>query len=55
MVKVNLKYADVVKPQAKAIAENIRQDLEHKTGKKYKIKNLVTYSDEMRMEFKEIP
>lgn len=53
MIKVKIRYADVVKPQAKDIAESMRVEIENKTGKKMKVKKLTIFSDEMRIEFQE--
>lgn len=54
-IMYRIKYRDVVKPNAKQIALDLIPQIEAQTGKKVKIKKLTLYSDEMRVEFKELP
>lgn len=48
-----LKYKDIVKPHLKSIAEDLRKNLEKETGLKLKVRKLTTFSDEVRIEFRE--
>jgi len=52
-VIIKAKYKDIIAPNAKILADNYRLQMEKETGKKLKVKKLVLYSDEMRIEFKE--
>lgn len=54
MLRQKVKYADIVKPMIKEIAEQMRIQNEQEYGRKFKVKNIVMYSDEMRVEFTEV-
>lgn len=45
-----LKYADLVKPQLKDIARQLKEKIEADTGKPHKVKELKYYSDEFRVK-----